>query len=1034
MKMNVDDKNIEPLTDLSLALGFSNQCIESILNDDNPGAGANAASSLDMTFVATDPLSELVWSPKKGLSIKCADGSFSNKKASLLLGVGPVNMASGSSSNKPIRSFDKPINKTKFMASLTACDLRSKVTREDDSARFPTSDVGIMPFSGTSHELKAATDDCMEEMKNAVDTFFLHKEDPRDNKGEGETKMDATHKDQTCEEPIQRATYVSDENRALGMEIVFAPESHTMEECEALDAKMKNLTSFGKGHRELEATAENDLEAPLDENACGLKTEFVALQSVNRVKNNSHQDDEFLPTNKTLAIKQSPTNSRIQRDESGKSKALSDGGASERMLNEEDGSHESVESCNTAGLYSTGKRRWNFEQQLIVGSKRVKRQIQESPSSAPPIKQDSSFMNWISNMMKGFSKSSKGDEPSLFHALANSNHGLENPDRDVIACKRNGDPGCRTIGFQSIFQSLYCQKTNVQQAVTLSVDHRTEGSEELELDNKRCNLNATPIACRMVTGNVYKQFLPSNKSYNGISSGNQMSPVVHSKDVYMNFAAIQENSSNNTAENKNPNNLATDKEKDGTSSNSSQGKWKTNSVEKFDSEPPSEGNTACNLGSKGELLKSLWISRFTPKASGPFLNRDLSNKSIVDAPDCSADGLTWKTQLQNPLASSSEYENVEVTEQSAEEPQRVQNYGTASEASFGFYKVKGQHDDKSIYKLNPILLSGSSKNSDAMASVFARRLDALKHITPSDEPDGTAEAIMTCFFCGIKGHNLRECSEVPESDLEDLLRKINSYDTAKELPCLCIRCFQLNHWAVACPNTCSKPSNQAECGTSLVNHCGLSKMQLHVRNEDNIMLKDAAGRALRVCDRNDSGMEKGTNLLWKLNEAAKFGKPKLDVKLFEKEIAPSSVEKRWKGKLMTPLYGFSDDQISDAPKEIFDAIRRLRLSRTDILKWTNSRMPLSNLAGLFLRLRLGKWEEGLGGTGYYVACITGAQMQSSPQKSKKKSITVNVGGIKCLVESQYVSNQDFLEMYLILAGRAHGMVVCYFQEWWQVTI
>lgn len=34
-------------------------------------------------------------------------------------------------------------------------------------------------------------------------------------------------------------------------------------------------------------------------------------------------------------------------------------------------------------------------------------------------------------------------------------------------------------------------------------------------------------------------------------------------------------------------------------------------------------------------------------------------------------------------------------------------------------------------------------------------------------------------------------------------------------------------------------------------------------------------------------------------------------------------------------------------------------------------MSISNLDGFFLRLRLGKWEEGLGGTRYYVASITG---------------------------------------------------------------
>lgn len=41
--------------------------------------------------------------------------------------------------------------------------------------------------------------------------------------------------------------------------------------------------------------------------------------------------------------------------------------------------------------------------------------------------------------------------------------------------------------------------------------------------------------------------------------------------------------------------------------------------------------------------------------------------------------------------------------------------------------------------------------------------------------------------------------------------------------------------------------------------------------------------------------------------------------------------------------------------------------------------------------------------------LTGAQMDNSPQKSKK-SIGVDVGGIKCLVESQYVSNHGFLEV------------------------
>lgn len=74
--MNADDKNIEPVTD---------QCFQRRVKNDS-GAGANAGSSVDKTFAATNALSELVWSPKKGLSLKCADGTFSDKKTLSVMG------------------------------------------------------------------------------------------------------------------------------------------------------------------------------------------------------------------------------------------------------------------------------------------------------------------------------------------------------------------------------------------------------------------------------------------------------------------------------------------------------------------------------------------------------------------------------------------------------------------------------------------------------------------------------------------------------------------------------------------------------------------------------------------------------------------------------------------------------------------------------------------------------------------------------------------------------------------------------------
>ena len=61
------------------------------------GAGVNAASSVNLlAFATTDhPLSELVWSPHTGLSLKCANRGDDAKKPFLLWNVGPSSMERG---------------------------------------------------------------------------------------------------------------------------------------------------------------------------------------------------------------------------------------------------------------------------------------------------------------------------------------------------------------------------------------------------------------------------------------------------------------------------------------------------------------------------------------------------------------------------------------------------------------------------------------------------------------------------------------------------------------------------------------------------------------------------------------------------------------------------------------------------------------------------------------------------------------------------------------------------------------------------
>ncbi|GAB4850971.1 hypothetical protein Ancab_030267 [Ancistrocladus abbreviatus] len=72
----------------------------------------------------------------------------------------------------------------------------------------------------------------------------------------------------------------------------------------------------------------------------------------------------------------------------------------EKALSDGDGDAMSVESCNSGAFHA--RKRWvlSFEQQLIVGSKRIKQQIQEHPGSTSFTKIDSYFLNQISNMAK----------------------------------------------------------------------------------------------------------------------------------------------------------------------------------------------------------------------------------------------------------------------------------------------------------------------------------------------------------------------------------------------------------------------------------------------------------------------------------------------------------------------------------------------------------------------------------------------------------------------------------------------------------
>ncbi|XP_051129598.1 uncharacterized protein LOC127250379 isoform X2 [Andrographis paniculata] len=259
------------------------------------------------------------------------------------------------------------------------------------------------------------------------------------------------------------------------------------------------------------------------------------------------------------------------------------------------------------------------------------------------------------------------------------------------------------------------------------------------------------------------------------------------------------------------------------------------------------------------------------------------------------------------------------------------------------------------------------ESSEAMASIFARRLDALKHAKPSIRKKVPLYSIR-CFFCG-SSHYLSECPNVSEAEVENLLVKISSVHGVEESTCLCIRCFRSDHWAITCPWTPSIRHFRPDPKSSIFSRYTAFRLELH------------AGRELVSADRTtwDMDISSSGNILT------------------SDKIRTSAVSDENKGNRNYP-------QCEPATLDLCRAIRNLRVSRRDILKCLNSNASLSRFNGFFLRLRLGKLESGPGERGYYVACITDRSVSTS-----KKSITVNAGGVRSSIESQYISNDDFLE-------------------------
>ncbi|KAL0367108.1 UNVERIFIED_CONTAM: hypothetical protein Sradi_3600900 [Sesamum radiatum] len=996
--MNINDEDIS----LGLVLGSRNYRIQTRLNNSS-GAGVNANSRLDMAFAASDPLSELVWSPHNGLSLKCASSSLADKKPLLLWNVGPSSM--GLSPSQCIRSEGNLDENAVDQGNLSIS--RSMVDGDDvfshKATLFGPSGNSPAPESEGKCKLEddAGTKDAIQEEEKCVDAReddFCHPQnvqvvDVSESSirnaglntlaaGMNDSKVDMAIDAADCAEPLAKklsealvcsSPYLQNQ-KELDDEVTSAAG-----EVNKIKTKMPCPIS-APPLKKMESSAENDLCLLVAEGTCNL--------------------GEIEPHGeKSSPVEKSPTNSRICLSQAkGKEKALSDGDIYGRSSNDDDDSHESVESCNSAGLLSRGIKRQRYDQGLIVGSKRMK-QFQGSSDSISIVRRDSSFMNWISNMVKGLSSPNKEDSSSLAFTLACTNDVYGKNNQENFMCNEIHDSASRNTGFKSIFQSLYCRNTNMSDAGMENVDDSIEEPEEVVVADKT-SLENLPRSRDGNDDNSCKQIVVSNKEVNPNVVGRLSKPWVFAADS----ACALHASETDLLGNKASDILVSSRAKDGVIPSDSSGKQMNSTADRT--------SVDITLAVSNELektnpLNSLWITRLSTRTR--MLEK--CDKVTQDANVCS-------TGCPKANHDSRESDVLPIDQKSSEAKDvspDCQVYASEKEVQMFTANGEASVDLTSPAKLSHILPSPKHKSTEAMASVFARRLDALRHIPSKTINAATCRS--TCFFCG-SAHDLRECPQVTEAELEDLLAKSNSFERFAESPCLCIRCFELDHWAISCPLASSSKHWRSEQNVSVFSHFTACRLQLRDGNENRSSYqKGDEDQKLVAADRTAACSKKLLLGSFPSNLTLDMKKCSNKRDCASNEIQKSTVSNfanNVKDKYNFPPRNIFTVQSTGAKSEIFHAVRNLRLSRADILRWMDSDVSLSHLNGFFLRLRLGKLEEGLGGTGYYVACITGDAREHNSCQSKK-SILVDVGGITS-VGSQYVSNHDFLEIRLMNEG------------------
>ncbi|CAJ2628081.1 hypothetical protein L195_g005587 [Trifolium pratense] len=428
---------MKPKTGLELILNYSSQYHKEKLQNHESSAGANAASRANIPFSATDPLSEIVWSQDKGFSLKCVDSSYTNKNTSLFRDVEPSSMVLALLQSVTCAT-DKPIDDV-FVKPLSVLCGKSDVS-STDTPRNPTSDTGsgdnlkkMNSAIGTPDLPNGQRENLMNHLEKnicvpanieieATKIFDITEKENKSSTISGQfsqrpvgnlpVKEDGS-KPSTEQNPSPKKHCKEDMDIDVDNKVVeieddsYARIEHMIED-ECSSPLGTYLISSGINHfKKMELTSEKDLLTFNCEAATSAASSRIHVSKSNKKKNKSKVNEMMLPYSKNLPLMHSQCNF-LARNEN-----------EHKLLSGEDLKCENYKSTKLF-LASTSRKR--CKQEVIIASKKVKMQIQETSSySKSCVKRDnSSFMNLVSNMTKGNLQSRQNEEKSS--ALAHENY------------------------------------------------------------------------------------------------------------------------------------------------------------------------------------------------------------------------------------------------------------------------------------------------------------------------------------------------------------------------------------------------------------------------------------------------------------------------------------------------------------------------------------------------------------------------------------------------------------------------------------